>query len=161
MKVEHINPFVASVDNVFNTMLSCELSREDLFLKDGFQPEHPVAGIIGLSGKAKGVVVLSLCREVALEATAVLLQERPPEVNDEVVDAVGELTNMIAGGAQAQLEHLEMRISLPTVVLGDSYTIEFPASTRPICIPFGSKWGKMAVEVGLIEQPAEVAAAAT
>ncbi len=159
MKVEYINPFIVSVNNVFNTMLNCKLARGEIFLKDGHHPEHFVSGIIRLSGKAKGVVVLSLCREAALEASGTLLMERPTEVNADVVDAVGELTNMIAGGAQAQLEHLEMRMSLPSVVTGRSYTIDFPSDSTPICIPFECQWGPVAVEVGLVEESAVVAAA--
>jgi len=118
MKVEHINPFIASVDNVFNTMLDCPLDRGDIFLKESFQPEHFVAGIIGLSGMTRGIVVLSLRREAALESTGRLLQELPATIDENVVDAVGELTNMIAGGAQAQLEHLAMKVSLPSGFCG-------------------------------------------
>lgn len=150
MKVEYINPFIVSINNVFNTMLHCELTRGDIFLKDGHQTEHLVSGVIGLSGKANGVVVLSLCRKAALEASGTLLTERPAEVNAEVVDAVGELTNMLAGGAQAQLEHLEMRMGLPSVLTGRSSTVDFPKGSTPICIPLKCQWGDVAVEVGLV-----------
>ena len=105
MNVEQINPFIESVNNVFNTMLGCRPVRGEIFLKEGYQPEHLVAGIIGLSGKAK-------------------------------------------------LEHLAMRVSLPTVVTGRSCTVEYPRSATPICIPFECKWGPVAVEVGLVEEPA-------
>ena len=62
--------------------------------------------MIGLSGKAKGTVVLSLDREVAIQVAAALLQEQPAGLNADVADAMGEMANMIAGQAKAQLEHL-------------------------------------------------------
>jgi chemotaxis protein CheX len=150
MKVEYINPFIKSVNNVFNLMLNCDLVRGDIFLKDSHLLEHFVSGVIGLSGKAEGVVVLSLCHNSALEATSTLLMEQSTKIDNVVVDAVGELTNMIAGGAQAQLEHLEMRMGLPTVITGRSTTIDFPKDSTPICIPFRCDWGDVAVEVGLV-----------
>lgn len=158
MKVEHINPFLTSTISAFQTMLGCTLARGKPYSKNGVQPEHEVSGIIGLSGRAQGIVVLSLSRDAALNATAVLLEERPAEINADVTDAIGELTNIIAGGAKAKLEHLEMPVSLPTVITGKAHCVEFPKKVMPICIPFESPWGVITVEVGLSECPSAVAA---
>ncbi len=54
MKVEYINPFVTSTTAVFATMLECQITRGEPFVKQGSQPHHEVSGIIGLSGKAAG-----------------------------------------------------------------------------------------------------------
>jgi chemotaxis protein CheX len=151
MKVEYINPFLSAAVSVFNTMLGITLTREEPFVKKTTLPNHEVSGVIGLSGNAKGMVVLSLCREAAISATAVMTGERPVEINADVADAVGELTNMIAGAAKAQLEHLKMSVSLPSVVTGKAHCIEFPKNTMPICIPFECQWGSVAVEVGIVE----------
>jgi chemotaxis protein CheX len=151
MKAEHINPFLASTISVFDTMLNCKLKRGVPYLKNGHQPQHEVSAVIGLSGKAQGTVVLGLSREAALGAAEALLQERPAEINGDVTDAVGELVNIIAGGAKAKLEHLDMSVSLPTVITGKSHCIEFPTKITPICIPFTSAWGEITVEVGLCE----------
>jgi CheY-specific phosphatase CheX len=35
-----------------------------------------------------------------------MLETQPKEINADVSDALGELTNMIAGVAKTQLEHL-------------------------------------------------------
>jgi chemotaxis protein CheX len=154
MRVEYINPFLTSTISVFDTMLHCKLQRGDPYLKNGSQPQHEVSGVIGLSGKTQGTVVLGLSREAALGATEAMLQERPPEINADVTDAVGELVNIIAGNAKAKLEHLNMSISLPTVITGKFHCIEFPSKVTPICIPFRSPWGDITVEVGLCERTA-------
>ena len=106
MKVEYINPFISATTNVFDTMVGTELHRGVPSLKDGYQPSHEVSAVIGLSGKAKGTVVLSVDREVAIQVAAALLQEQPAGLNADVADAMGEMANMIAGQAKAQLEHL-------------------------------------------------------
>ena len=153
MKAEYINPFLTSTISVFDTMLGCALTRGTPYVKSNSQPEHEVSGVIGLSGKARGTVVLGLDREVALNATEALLEERPPEINGDVTDAVGELANIIAGRAKAQLEHLALSVSLPTVITGKHHCVEFPTKVTPICIPFESEWGLVTVVVGLAEQP--------
>jgi len=158
MKVEYMNPFVTSMTSLFDTMLETKLTRGKPFLKETIHPEHDVSGIIGLTGKAKGIVVLSLCEKAALGAAGVLLQQPCETIDADVIDAVGELTNIVAGGAKAQLEQLEMSIGLPTVISGSDHSIGFPSDAPPVCIPFDCKWGPITVEVGLIDQPAAVPA---
>jgi chemotaxis protein CheX len=151
MKAEFINPFLTATVTVFQKMLGCTLTRLTPFIKRGSQPEYDVSGIIGLSGKAKGTVVLSMSREAALAAAEALLGERPTELNADVSDAIGELTNIIAGNAKAKMEELAMSVSLPTVITGRNHTVEFPRKVTPICIPFDCEWGFVSVEVGLVE----------
>jgi len=156
VNVEYINPFILSTFSAFRTMLHCELSRGTPFMKNGWHPSHEVSGVIGLSGRAKGTVVVGLGRETAMSVTEVILQHRPPEINADVVDAVGELTNIIAGRAKSQLEHLELSVGLPSVITGRCHCIQFPTKVMPICIPFESDWGPITVEVGLSEPPVTV-----
>lgn len=152
VNVEFINPFLVSTTTVFRTMAACELSRGKPYLADTVQPTHEISGVIGLSGKAIGTVVLSLGETVALKVTEAMLGEAPAGMNGDVVDAIGELTNMIAGAAKAQMEHLEMSVSLPSVIMGRDHRVGFPGDIQPIAIPFDSEWGPICVEVGLREK---------
>lgn len=153
MNVEYINPFVISIVHVFRTMLNLELFRGELLVKRARQPRYDISGVIGLSGKAMGTIVLSLERELARLATESLLQMeiRSSQITADVIDAVGELTNIIAGGAKAQLSQFEMSVTLPTVITGKGHCIEFPRQIKPICIPFTCESGYLDLEVGLME----------
>lgn len=151
MQVELINPFLLATSEVFRTMLNCKVSRGPLSLKNGEGPEYEVSGLIGLSGRLQGMVVISLGREAAIKATEILLGQRPDSLNADVVDAVGELANMIAGAAKAQLEKYQMYISLPSVICGKNHSIGFPSSSTPIQMPFESDIGPVCIEVGLAE----------
>ncbi len=153
MKAEWINPFLLSTVSAFETMLHCKLKRGVPFVKNGANPSHEVSGVIGLSGKAQGTVVVGLGQEAALGVAEIMLQERPPEINADVTDAVGELTNIIAGRAKSDLDYLNLSVSLPSVITGKNHTIQFPSKVTPICIPFESPWGPVTVEVGLAENP--------
>jgi len=61
---------------------------------------------------------------------------------------VGELTNMIAGAAKAQLAHLELSISIPNIVTGPDHVVHYPTEVTPICILFESELGDFIIEVG-------------
>ena len=149
LQVELINPFLNATRDVFHTMLSCELSRGQLERKQGYTPEYEVSGLIGLSGQCQGMVVLSLGRLTAMHAAAIMLGHQPDQLNEDVVDAVGELTNMIAGAAKAQLTEFDLSVSLPSVICGKHHSIKFPTGSTPIVLPFHSAIGSISVEVGL------------
>jgi chemotaxis protein CheX len=151
VKAEYINPFISSAVEVFSTMLDCEITRGKLSLSTGHQPTLDISGVVGLSGKASGTVVLSFSREVAVQSTEKLLGQKYNAINSDVIDAVGELTNMIAGRAKAGLEHLAMTLALPTVVTGKNHIISFGSAAQTIRIPFVCGWGDFILEVGLVE----------
>lgn len=151
MKTEYADSFITSVVSTFDTMLGCDLRHGEAFTKDGRQPELDVSGVIGLSGKIKGMLVLSLSREAALSAAEALLGERPEEIDADVADIVGELANVIAGVVKGELADLELCLGLPTVITGKGHAVGFPRGTTPTCIPFESDWGSITAEVELAE----------
>ncbi len=159
MRAEFINPFIASLSNTFQTMLDCRVRRGQLSLKQDSRSSHEISGVIGLTGNAVGTVVLSLSREVALQAASVLLMTETKEIDADVLDAVGELTNMVAGGAKAQLETYNMAVSLPNVITGKGHEVHFPSNVTPICIGFVTDWGPLSLEVGLTPIPSACATA--
>jgi chemotaxis protein CheX len=156
MKAEYINPFVNATVEAFDKMLGCQIRRGAPALKNGHATHFEISGVIGLSGNAIGTVVLSFSKEVAIQAANVMLMAEMTELTPDVVDAVGELTNMVAGGAKSKLEELQLSISLPNVITGAGHEVRFPSDVTPICIPFESPWGPLTVEVGL--SPVAVAA---
>lgn len=152
MKTEYLNQFCLAAVNVFRTMVGCELKRQPLRLRDQRQTRHEISGVIGLSGKARGTVVLELDREVALRATEAMTGEAPTGLDADVIDVVGELTNMVAGHAKSKLEQLAMSITLPSVVTGPNHCVSFPQGVTVIGIPFTCDWGALCVEIGLVER---------
>jgi chemotaxis protein CheX len=151
VNVDYINPFVAATIKVFRVMLRCEIERKELSLKQHTRPAFDISGVIGLTGKAVGTVVLSMEREVAIRATEVMLEQRPSSLDADVSDSIGELTNIVAGNAKAQLERYEMSLTIPTVIIGKNHHVDFPRSVTPIVIPFDCAWGSVCLDVGLCE----------
>ena len=156
MQAEHINPFILSLANNFSTMLNCEARRGEIVLASTEDPRYPISGVIGLSGKAVGTVVINLSEEVALKAASAMLMTEMTSLDDDVLDAVGELANMIAGQAKAELEEYQLSVSLPNVITGENHEIRFPSDIRTISVPFDTDFGPLRLEVGLesVHEPA-------
>lgn len=149
MNVEIINPFVAATVALFDKMLQCRLSRGELCLIPAAQHYQGVTAIIDLTGDFHCRVALNLPRAVALAATSRWTGESVSAVNADVVDTVGELVNIIAGQARAQLEHLPLQMGLPQVLKTPTHRVDFPKVKRAVHIPFHSAWGILSVDVGM------------
>ncbi|MGE3313461.1 MAG: chemotaxis protein CheX [Planctomycetaceae bacterium] len=148
MTAEYINPVISATRTVFETMLNCTPTRTGLALKDDRSPLYELSAVIGISGKAAGTIVVSLSHRAALQVLSRMVGIEATSINTEVCDAVGELTNMIAGSAKAQMERLQLSISIPNVVSGKDHEVHFPSNVRPICIQFDSEIGEFAILVG-------------
>ncbi|MDR0328488.1 MAG: chemotaxis protein CheX [Planctomycetaceae bacterium] len=154
VRVEFINPFIIAVTKTLETMVGCKVTREPPQIKKDKLALYPVSGIIGLSGHIVGTVVLTMSEALALKSASAMLLEEYTEFNHDVFDAVGELTNVIAGNAKAQLEEYRLSLSLPNVIYGKDAELRFPERCQPITIPFKTEYGPMAIEIGFTDPPA-------
>jgi chemotaxis protein CheX len=136
---QYIQSFIEVCVNVFRDFLGAELKAgRPYFTEKNTVNEWDVSGVIGLTGEARGAVVVSMGRTLAIKITDNLTGSKHSELDDDVVDAIGEIVNIIAGNAKKSLEEsFRLVISLPTIVEGRQHSIKWPnAQARIICIPF-------------------------
>ena len=101
LDVNIINPFIESTDNLFTVMMNMKVNRGMPYIREDVKNSfYFISGIIGLAGEASGCVVVSFPTNVALRVVSKFIGEEITEMNDDVKDAIGELVNIIAGGAK-------------------------------------------------------------
>lgn len=150
MDVKYINPFVRSICNTFETMCGMKVSVGKAELKTTNEPLTDVSSIIGFSGDAAGSVVLHFTFETASKiATAFAGIEITPS-HPDFCDAIGELANMVAGGAKSTFEGLNISISLPNVIIGHNHNVSASKSTPRIVLPCQAEGITFAVEIGMV-----------
>lgn len=148
LTAECINPVISSTLTVFETMLNVTPVRTGLALKSSREPAHAISAVIGVTGKIAGTIVLSMSSTASFGVLDRMVGIEATEINADVCDAIGELTNMIAGAAKAQMEKLELSISIPNIISGPNHNVHYPSNVQPICIDFDSDIGAFAIEVG-------------
>ncbi|WP_045223032.1 chemotaxis protein CheX [Desulfonatronum thioautotrophicum] len=144
-----INPFLDAVVGVLGMMAAVEVTPGKPYINTKRSAVGDVTGTIGISGTAEGVMSLTLEEAVILRIVNNMLAESYTEINDEIADAVGELTNMIAGQARQALvkEGLTLTSSTPTVITGKGHQIRHITSSPILAIPFTTSEGALVVEV--------------
>jgi len=75
--------------------------------------------------------------------------ETMTELNTEIADAVGELTNMISGQARRELEEVGkvFKAAIPSVITGRNHSITHYTDGPKIAIPFSTENGDFTIEV--------------
>jgi chemotaxis protein CheX len=158
MDVRYINPFMRSIKNVFQTMLKMDVSMQKPHVKNDGKASADVSGVIGFSGDATGCVVLSFPREVACKVASMFAGMPITIDSPDMVDAVGELANMVAGNAKKDFEGVRISISLPSVVIGHDHTVSQSRMTPRLVLPCSSPVGDFFVEVAMkVDKPVVVA----
>jgi chemotaxis protein CheX len=148
MDVRYVNPFLTAVKDVFETMIEVSFSVGKPCLKKDGIPSHEVSGIIGISGEVTGSVVISLSEKTALQLASALLGDQLTELDEDCVDAIGEIANMVAGSAKNAFPVGNTSLSVPTVVIG-KHEVNYPSSIPIISIPCETSEGKFGVDIAL------------
>lgn len=158
MDVRLINPFIASVKNVFKTMLKTDLLVSKPLIKGKDEVFADVSAVIGLSGQATGCVVLSFPSSTAVRVASTFAGTEMDQNHPDFADALGELANMVAGHAKAQIHDYEISISLPSVIIGREHVISQSRHAPRLALPCDSPLGRFTVEVVMVidQKPAFV-----
>ncbi|HZY74592.1 MAG TPA: chemotaxis protein CheX [Edaphobacter sp.] len=137
---------------VFSTMLGLELepgqTREDAA---GPDVADGVLSFIGLAGPWAGAGAISCSAGLACKLCAALLMTEAPAVNEDVLDAMGEVTNMIVGNFKTLAEERlgPLGLSIPTVIYGRNFKSRGAGRHSWVVVPFQCGEDTMEVRVCL------------
>lgn len=156
MDVRYINVFIGSICNTFETMCRLPVTVGKPEKKGNNEPKTDVSSIIGFSGDAAGSVILHFSFDTAAKiATNFAGVEITPQ-HPDFADALGELANMVAGGAKSQFQGLNISVSLPNVIVGSNHNVSASKNSPRVIIPCSTEAGTFHVEIGMVlTQPAE------
>jgi chemotaxis protein CheX len=149
MDSTYITPLIDSAKNVFETMLQLSVEVGQPAVKESGQPSHDVSGIIGLSGDLEGAMALSFSTDTGERLISLFVGEHIDHSNEDFADAVGELINMISGGAKANFAGKSVNIACPTVIIGQDHKVFSRKDVTCISIPCNCDCGDFTVEFSI------------
>jgi chemotaxis protein CheX len=149
MDIKIINPFLSAAVNVLTTMANIAPQPGKPFIKTKDTALGDVSAIIGITGEAQGSMALTFTESCILTIASSLMGESYTEMNAEVKDSVGELTNMICGDARRRLSEagIILQAGIPTIVAGKSHSITHIANGPRLAVPFQIEGGSFIIEI--------------
>lgn len=149
MDVKLVNPFINATINVLETMAFIAVDAGKPYVKTDNLAVGDVSGVLGLTGIANGTIAVTFEEKCILTVVSNMFGETMSELNNEIADAVGELTNMISGQARRELEQIGkvFKAAIPSVVTGRNHSIIHYSDGPKIAIPFSTGNGNFTIEV--------------
>lgn len=145
-----------STTEVFSTMLSMEIEPKPEHL-DQTPPmiSDGVMALVGLAGTYTGAGVITCNARFSIQVCNNLLMAEETSVNEDVLDAMGELANMVVGNFKTMIENDvgPIGLSIPTVIYGRNFTSRSVGSNDWVVLPF--EYGGDVMEVRICLAPSK------
>ncbi len=132
--------FQSTVEAVAGALAMCNVTARCVGVSK--IPSHEpgiVTGLIGVHGKVSGFVTVNMAEQFALAAVGGLLQDKYDRLTSQVVNGVGEITNLIVGGVKKSLSTTPWafsNITVPSVIVGSGYKMAFARGLDYVCATF-------------------------
>ena len=149
-----VEPFANAVKAVIGTM--CELNVEIGEPRTANSSERfgVITGILGMaSPKYVGNLFLKFDESAILLIVSNMLKEEFKSINQDIIDAVGELTNMVVGVAKRDFEKIDLKFDMasPAVAHGSEVHTSEAARKATIIIPCRVSTGAFHIEIAFEE----------
>jgi chemotaxis protein CheX len=123
---------------------------------EGERGDDVLTGIVTIGGDADAVVVLRCDRALAVDIAGAMFAMPAEELGDaDVVDALGEVTNVSGGAIKALLDGT-CRLGLPIVTVGRDLQIDVPGGRTAARACFLHDDRTLSLEVLLADQDAAI-----
>jgi len=144
-----VDLLIESAREVFEMMVMRQLQNGTPIEGDALRPRSNVVGTVSFAGSESGVVVFYSTTEAAKEIAGAMLGMPAAEVNGEMPDAIGEITNMIAGALRTKMTDSghSWAISIPTVTIGSDFYTKYVSNVQRILCPFRMDEQEICVEL--------------
>ncbi len=151
---EMIKKLVEATNEVFETMVFRRLESGVPIEGDALRPRSNVVGTVGFAGSRSGLVAFYSTMDTANSIASSMLGIDPAQLNGEMADAIGEITNMIAGSFRTKMakEGDVWAISIPTVTVGSDFYTKYVTDVRRILCPFRMEDEEIFVELIVMKQ---------
>ncbi len=149
MEPEIINPFIEGTFHILGTTASVKSKPETPYIKDSAVATGDMTSLLSLSGDVNGTVSISFTEKSILEIVSAMFGEPMTKLDEEIVDAVGEIGNMISGNVTSKMTEIgkKIKVQLAKVIQGHDHVIGHADGKKILAMPFKSTKGYICIEI--------------
>jgi len=148
-----INALLHSLYTIFSTMVRLEIHPGIPSIKQDNIAHGIATGLIAMNSEGlKGSVALSLSLPAIGQISLSMLGEEFTSLNKDATDLVGELTNMLVGGAKRILSEKghDFDMHTPQLLMGDDHEVVHYCHGQTILLPVQIKDDEFYIEMNFV-----------
>ena len=146
--VQIAKAFIVATNDILSTMASITPTAGKPFVKTDQVALGDVSAVIGVTGQHKGSICVTFTREGAIKVAESMLGGELENPEQDIIDTVGEITNIISGKTRAAIAEkgVVLQGSTPTIIAGAQHRITHLSRAPVMCIPFTLPRGTFTIE---------------
>jgi len=147
---------VDSTNRVFSVMLGISATPGPVQSQDNVEGgESRILALLGFTGAWSGTGCVCCTPDLALKISGTMLMSEFSEVNDDVLDAIGEIANMVIGNFKDGVSSTlgQLALTVPTVIFGRNVRARNLNGQGWITVPFDCDGQLLEVKVCLGPTP--------
>jgi len=147
-----INALAEGVESTLLQMAQLQCKFDKPFVEKNWQAVADGTGVMELkSVKHRGFLHIHFPKDAIIKIMENMLGERPKEFNNEILDGIGEITNIVYGAMKAKLNPLgyDFKMASPTAEFTKNLN-QMERTNRQLIIPFFVLEWKCFIEIILI-----------
>ncbi len=145
-----VNPFIEGTLHILDTTAFVRVKPETPFLKKNQKAQGDISGFLEISGDISGSAAISFSEKSILGIVSAMFGEDMTEINEEIHDAVGEISNMVAGHVTTKIAETgkKVKVKFKEIKLGRDAVIDHvPGVDHVLSLPFSTTKGMVLIEV--------------
>lgn len=149
MEASVVNTVIESAVHILNATSGLIPKMDRPFKKKTRLAAGDVTGLIEIKGDLLGSISVTFTEKCILSIVSAMFSEEMTEINNDVKDAAGEITNMIAGRINTKLSESgkKCRAEMKEVRTGKNHSLEHVPQKNVFVIPFDGGFGYFNIEV--------------
>lgn len=149
MASDLVTPFVQAGSEVLDQLAGVTAEQGEVVARTPLFATQAVSIILGVSGALKGQVIYGMSEATAAKLTSIMMGTPEAPFDGLTASAMGELGNIISGGAMALLFQAGYQCDLtqPTIVNGTG--VDIATKTPAVVAPLETPYGRIDVNIAL------------
>ena len=146
-------PFVEETKLVLNRMFEVECMQMDPFIRSkSMRYQKPISAIVPINGvEVEGNLQVGFTKKLIFHLVQKMTgEERPKEINEDVIDLTQEILNQVYAGANGRLEKqgYDLERAVPRILTEavEPINVDKPA----IVFPFFTRLGEFHLEISIV-----------
>ncbi len=120
-----VEDIISCTNEVFETMIPMDIKCNGSYYRKENMISSDVTSLVSFTGEHSGIVAFFGSKDIAIKITSEMLGMEIAEIDQDVIDAMGELSNMIGGTLKNKVTETfgAMHLSVPIVIAGADMSI--------------------------------------
>lgn len=147
MDAAMVNPFIEGTLYILDTTASVKAMPGPCYIKKDTLAPGDISAVLAITGDLTGSACLSFTEKSILGIVSAMFGEPMTQMDEEIIDAVGEIGNMVSGHVATKMTEMGKSVGVKLLDVKNGRGHHLPHAGQVLVLPFKTTKGDIFIEV--------------